>query len=231
MSSQSSGGASSALGLLYVLLPVLLVVLGVFFFHDIFVHNRVNKTVDEIIGNNKQIKFYFNGVYKGFNNAQVIGHNILSFETKASETDYAIQNRFGGQVVFYEAFNNSREKLLYISLLDNLKKYDELYNGVTSYAVLYTGLSRKECRLLAQIDWRKYANNFVGIEVSNLTSEEKFNGIQNLRLQLLQDKDIYELQTKDNGFVSAEPLTSQQAETNCSCSFWNDTCTVALKFN
>lgn len=231
MSSQSSDGASSALGLLYFLLPVLLVVLGVFFFHDIFVHNRVNKTVDEIVSNSKQIKFYFNGIYKNFNNEQIILHDILPFDTKASKTDYTIQNRFGGQVVFYEAFNNSREKLLNISLLDNPKKYAEVYEGVTAFTMLYTGLSRKECRLLAQVNWRKYTENFVGVEVSNLTPEEKFNGVQNLRLQLLQDEDIYNLQTKDLGFVSAEPLTAQQAEEKCSCSFWDDTCTVALKFN
>lgn len=229
MKLQSSAGISSALGLLYTLLPVLLLVFGFFFFCSLFLNSRINKTVDEVVNINKSVTQYFNGNYKNFDTKVVVGHGVLPFELNGG--DYTLQNRFGGQIIFYEAMNTNAERLLYISLLKEPEKYKEIYGGVTAYAVLYTGLSHRECRRLSTVDWRKYINNFVGLEVSNLTPEEKSNGVYNLRMQLLQEGDLYPLVTKDYGKVSREPLTDNEAEEFCKCSFFNDTCTVALKFN
>lgn len=214
------------------LLPVLLVVFGIYFcYTGIYIRNKISKTYDDVITTNTNIKNFYTEKFKNFDTESVVLNNLLPFDAKSGsdESGYVVYNRFGGRIFFYEAFYTVLEKRFYMNLYDNQEKYKRIYPGTTAYIMLYTGLSRRECRLLAQTDWKSFIKNYVGMEVSFLDARGKHNGVFNLKTQLLSEADNYHLDSKDSGIISAEPLSEQESQTVCSCK--KDNCTVALKFH
>lgn len=217
---------------LCILLPFCLLVFGAYFIYfGIYQRNKIKKTYDDIITITKNIKSSYNGVYKDFNNENIILRELLPYDIHIDRenNNYGIFNRFGGQIFFYEAFFTMQEKILYFSLYNEPQKYKQLYNGTTAYLMLFTGLTRRQCRILATTDWKSFAPNYIGLEVSYLDNHGKYNGVFKLKTQLLSEPDTKYYASKDEGIISSVPLTFQEAKNSCICS--NNNCTIALKFN
>lgn len=212
------------------LLPVLFVIFGaIFVYYGVFVRNNIIGTIDDIKTLAAKIQISFGGKYKNFNLDSLVLSETLPYSMKAQNTanTYSLKNRFGGLIFFYEAFNTQEERLLYFSLYNDQKKYKEIYPGVSSYIILFTGLSKTECQILACTDWSLHLPNFIGIEASYLSPNARYNGIYNLKTQLLSDVKEEPKKTEDLGIVSAKPMSKIMAKEACGCHSSN--CTFAIK--
>lgn len=218
--------------LFYFIIPVSMVFFGIYFAcNSLYLRNKMAKTYNDVNTINNNIKSFYSNTYKDFNTEAVALNNLLPFDidTQRNNQIFSVFNRFGGHLFFYEAFYTLKEKLLYFNLYKNPAKYREIYDGTSAYIMLFTGLSARECRQMARHDWKSLIPNYVGIEVSYLDANNRYNGIFKLKTQLLSEPDNYFFESKDMGIISAVPLTRTEAKTACSCR--KDNCTIALKFH
>lgn len=231
MSSNSS--FNSVLRLVYGLLPLCLLIFGVYFFyHYFFIERNIIRTKDDIVFITKNVHTGLLGQkYKGFDSTFMAFSNYLPFDLvpKANGNGYQIPNRFGGKMVFVEAVGNQTERMLYFGLYKNPKKYKDVYTGVSSYVVLFTNLKKRDCVALAQIDWRGLVPYFLGQEAAFVNLNSQYNGLYNLQNYILTDNlNEARYKTKDKGVISRKPLTKEAAEEACGCVGRN--CRFALKF-
>lgn len=222
---------------IYILLPLILIGFGVYFFYyGFFIRNKINKTYDDISNINYAIKSKMNK-FKGFDNSIVIGSGFLPVDFKLFMDSKKMQgnmipNRFGGRIFFYEAFNTMEERELFLANFSNQEKYKEVYQGTSSYLILFTQLSRHECQQLAIQDWKRKNINFVGLEASYMTPAASHNGISNLKYRFLVDEpanDTTNFTIHDEGIISKTPMTKDVSSQACKC--FKSNCTIALKFN
>ena len=220
------------LKLLYFLLPILLVIVGTYFFYYKFaIERKVVKTKDDIIYITQNIKKGLDGrKYKDFDSNFMVFSNYLPFDLIPKQTAYGykIPNRFGGLMIFYESVGTIQERGMYLNLRKTPKRYKEVYGGVSTYIVMLTQLKKEYCSLLAQTDWRKIANNFLGMEAAYVTPTSLYNGLYNLQMYVLIDNPDEKHKTKDLGVISRSPLSKQEADRACQCNGRN--CSFAIKF-
>ncbi len=222
--------------ILVAMVPVVCLIYGAYFgFFGIFLRNKFTKTYEDITYINNAIKERISGVYKDFDTQYVSLSEVLPFDLEVNKQEQAngqplIKNRFGGNMFFYEALNSEAERTLYYGLIKNPEEYRKVYNGVTSYIILLTGLNSYECRKLAMHDWGEQLDNYIGIEVASLDNNQIYNGLTKLKTSFISDAKndaLYYNAIKDNGYISNYPLSEKRAKEKCSCQ--SDTCTFAIK--
>ncbi len=232
MDIQKTSGFENVMKLLYIFLPFILFLFGMYFFYfGVGTHNKVLKTKDDIEFIARNIHdSYLNRKYKDFTTNYVAMSNFLPFDVEIMNTPlgYQIPNRFGGKMFFYEAFSTIAERTLYFALYKEPDKYNEANNGVGAYILLLTNLKKSECVMLSQTNWRQFIPNFIGLESSFVTPHTPYNGLYNLKTYLLIDNLGEKYDTKDEGIISRKPLSTEDAEKACDCDWRN--CMVALKF-
>lgn len=217
---------------LYIFVPVLLVITGLYFAYFHFLADyRVSKTKNDIIFITQNIRNnYGTSNFRSFDTATIMSGSYLPYELEPQTVDGVtyIPNRFGGRMYFYEAFKTRVERSLFFSLYRDPEKYQKVYPGVGAYVILLTNLNSSECRKLAQVDWKKDNSNYMGIEAAFLTPDDLGNGLYNLRTHILEDNFEEQHHTKDKGLTSRIPFTHKKARKACGCT-WRS-CTIALKF-
>lgn len=214
-----------------VLLLVLFIGGGIYFYIGVWERNNISKTIDDIVIVTQKIADdYGKQKYQMFDTDTAALGDYLPFdiEAEAQGDHYLVPNRFGGQMYFYEAVANKRERDLYFSLYNEPQKYTDIYEGVGAYVILLTQLNKRVCRTLAQIDWPAKISNFMGIEAAYTTPQDLDNGLINLSNYILTDNEDEKIKTTDSGTALRKPLTATQAEKACGCS-WRG-CSIALKF-
>lgn len=206
------------LKLLYFCLPLFCLVFGLYFaYFHIFLNNNILKTKNDIVQIVSNMSETFKGSYPSLDANILVMQNILPYDFPIRKTvnSYDVSNRFGGKIFFYNAYNTLAER---IDNPDNL----------SAYIILFTRLTKKECKKLAQTDWRRNFPNFLGLEASYLSAQKTFNGVYNLRNYLLFDNLNEQYNSRDEGFITRRHLSRQETKVACGCLL--NTCTVALKF-
>ncbi len=232
MGNKKDSSVEKILYLLYFLLPLCIIIFGAYFFYfRIYQRNLINNTVEDIIHFNNGIKLSFGENYKGINTDTIVFNNILPLDMSVQKTNntHVLKNRFGGHILFYEAFYTQSERNLFLGLMNDQENYDNMARQISAFIILYTGLSQSTCRALATTPWKNHTDNFVGMELSHLDINSRYNGVFNLKLQLLDTPDNIEIKTKDAGFIFDNIPTQKQAKQACNCR--GKTCTFAIKFN
>lgn len=213
-------------------IPLTLLFCGLYFaYYKMSLHNKITKTQEDIEFITHNINDAFQGTLKNFNTQTAATSGVLPFdiETKQTSVGYQIPNRFGGYMLFYEAVNTKVERTLYFSLYKDVKRYKEVYPGVGAYVILFTNLSKNECRALAQTDWSNRYATYMGMEASYVTPTSQYNGLYNLQVHILKDNRGEDFNTKDEGIVSRSWLNKDSAQMACKCKQRN--CLFALKFS
>ena len=219
--------------LFYFLVPILLVVFGAYFFYlKFFVQRHIIKTRDDIMIVTKNIESYFVGrKIKNFNSSFMSYSNLLPFDLEVNNsvnTDVEIKNRFGGEMKFIESVATLSEQTLYFGLYKNQEKYQRVYQGVSSYVILFTKLKKHDCAVLSMIDWRRSIPFYLGMEASIRTQQHPDDGYFNLQNFILVENVNQKYKTKDLGITSRTPLSPEAAKRVCNCKEKN--CTFAVKF-
>lgn len=208
----------AALKLLYFCLPLFFLIFGAYFaYFHISINNNILKTKNDITIIVNNMSESFKGQYPALDANIIVMQNILpyDFPVKKSINTYDISNRFGGKLFFYNAYNTVQERY-------------ENPDVLGAYIILLTRLTKKECKKLAQIDWRRQSPNFLGLEASYLTAQKNFNGVYNLRNYLLFDNLNEQYSSRDEGIITRRSLNRYETKEACDCLI--NTCTVALKF-
>lgn len=234
MKTDNKSSLSSAIAkLFYLLVPVLLVVFGAYFFYlKFFVQKNIIKTQDDIMIVTKNIENYFVGrKIKDFNSNFMSYSNLLPFDLEINNStgaDAEIKNRFGGEMKFIESVATLSEQTLYFGLYKNQEKYKRVYQGVSSYVILFTKLKKRDCAVLSMIDWRRFIPFYLGMEASVRTQQHPNDGYFNLQNFILVENVNQKYKTKDLGITSRTPLSAETAKHVCNCEGKN--CTFAVKF-
>ena len=124
--------------------------------NDIFqyvdLQNNVKKTLADVVQIVNNMSETFEGRYPTLDANLLVLQNILpyDFPVRKTEKSYDFSNRFGGKVFFYNAYNTVAER-------------EENSEILGAYIILFTRLTKKECKKLAQIDWRRKMPNFLGV--------------------------------------------------------------------
>ena len=206
------------LRLLYLLLPLFFLLFGGYVaYFRIYLQNNVKKTLADVVQIVNNMSETFEGRYPTLDANLLVLQNILpyDFPVRKTEKSYDFSNRFGGKVFFYNAYNTVAER-------------EENSEILGAYIILFTRLTKKECKKLAQIDWRRKMPNFLGIEASYLSAQKSFNGVYNLRNHLLFDNLHEKYLTKDEGMIRRRSMNRLETKEACGCLI--NTCTIALKF-
>lgn len=221
--------------LVVALLPFIGLIYGIYFaYFGFYMRNKFNKTFEDIQYINRNIKEHKKEKYKNFDTQFVVLSDFLPYDLKISKSGDTtlVTNRFGGNMFFYEALNSEAERTLYYGQINNPQKYKSIYDGVSAYIILLTGLSAYECQTLAMYDWASDLSNYIGIEVSSLENRQIYNGLTKLKTGFIPDAEndaLYYGSIKDKGYISQRPLSKKQAKNKCECK--KDFCTFALKLN
>lgn len=219
--------------LVVTLMPFVCLIYGAYFAYvSFYLRAKYNKTYDDIKYINDRISEQLDGKYFHFDTQYVTLSNILPYDLKVTKEQNTtlVENRFGGNMFFYEALNSEAERTLYYGLINEPEKYKQIYTGVSAYIILLTGLSSRECQTLATRDWIDLLPNFIGIEVSSLENNQIYNGFTRLKTSFIpgdDDESVYYSATKDKGYISRIPLGKIRAKNKCDCR--TDSCTFALK--
>lgn len=214
-----------------LIIPIAIVGSGFYFYFFGGAKKKVYATANDIQFIARNIHDAFIGQkYRDFDTDTVVYKNFLPFSMEPIQTamGYQVYNRFGGKMYFYEAFGKIDERTQYFALYNDPQKYSEYYKGSGAYVILLTNLMHRECALLARVNWRRFIPNFLGMEVSAAKPSSPFNGVYNLKHYLLIDNLGEQYKTQDEGVLSRRPMTEEDAEKACDCSWKN--CMVALKF-
>ena len=225
--------ASNITKIFYLLVPILLVVFGAYFFYlKFFVQKNIVKTQDDILIVTKNIENYFVGrKIRDFNSNFMSYSNLLPFDLETKNTDSAdieIKNRFGGKMEFIESVATLKEQTLYFGLYKDQEKYRRVYTGVSSYVILFTGLKKRDCSILSMIDWRRFIPLYLGMEAGVRTQQHPNDGYFNLQNFILAENINQKYKSKDLGITSRIPLSKEAAKRVCNCE--GKDCTFAVKF-
>ncbi len=215
------------------LVLIALAVAGMYFLYfNAFLGYKFGKACDEITILNRNVQNFYKGLYRGLNTDSAYTNQLIapSMAATRNENGVTLQNSFGGNIIIMEALNTGNERSLFYGLQTEPEKYKRLYQGVTSYIVMYTGLNKNMCMKFARNDWKLQIPTFIGIEVSNIPANKIYQGFSKLRAGFIDDdkeNDKYYTGTKDKGIISQYPLEKKEAEDACSCT--ENNCTIALK--
>ncbi len=218
MSEQKISGLDACLKLLYFIMPLLFLIFGGYFaFFNALLRNNILKTTEDLSVITKNMTETFKGKYPTLDSSVIFLSNILPYDYNVRKTPmgYDFPNRFGGKMFFYNAYNTMTERSVQPENLG-------------AYIVLFTRLTKKECKKLAQTNWRNQFPNFLGLEASYLTMQKSFNGVYNLRNHVLFDNRNEKYSSKDEGLITRRHLSGEETQQACNCLL--STCTVALKF-
>lgn len=203
-----------------------------YLYFNAFLDFKFGKARDEIAILNRNVQNFYKGLYRGLDTESAYTNQLIapSMEATRNESGITLQNSFGGNIIIMEALNTGKERSLFYGLQTKPEKYKELYQGVTSYIVIYTGLNKNICTKFARNDWKLQIPTFIGIEVSNIPANKIYQGFSKLRAGFIDDdkeNDKYYIGTKDKGIISRYPLNKEEADEACSCT--EENCTIALK--
>lgn len=216
--SEQKSSFETVLKLLYFLLPLFFVLFGSYVaYFRIYLQNNVKKTQADVVQIVNNMTETFEGKYPTLDANLLMVQNILpyDFPVRKTKNSYNFFNRFGGKVFFYNAYNTIAER-------------EQNPEVLGAYIILFTQLTKKECKKLAQIDWRRKIPNFLGVEASYLSAQKTFNGVYNLRSHLLFDNLNEKYESRDEGIISRRSMNRAETKEACGCLI--NTCTVALKF-
>ena len=226
--------------ILKISIPVIFITVITYLFYMRLTVIRTEKTYDDIVMVVENIKNYVKdgGKLKNFNSDFIAYSGYISSDLRMEQTERGniIYNRYGGLLIFNEAFLNSSERNNYMQMAKDPRLLKNQYKGLNAYTILFTELRRRECRELSQVNWRLKLKNFMGMEVSYITEKNPYNGINKLNRGLLTDnsgreEDVGEyvnLFGGDEGLLSRRTLSKWEAVGACRC--LTDNCTFALKF-
>ncbi len=226
----------SFLRFLTYVMPVVLVVFGIYAFYLKIVQNRVIDTQKDLMTFTKNVSTRYNQtIYKNFDTDFISYSEYLPIDLKIKKTDHGneVVSRFGGKMIFKESPKTVEERDWYKFIIREKQRFEAHYNGLGAYTVLFTELRKQECVSLATTDWQKIIPNFMGLEASAVSDTHPYNGIENLHYYILaKDKDGNEYNEKpkgrDEGVISRGPMDTLEALKACSC--FGSSCQVALKF-
>ena len=187
-----------SLKILKISIPIIFIIVVAYMFYIKITNVRVENTQNDIIMVVENIKNYVKdgGKLNDFNADFIAysGYLPSDVQTKQTERGYSILNRFGGKLMFHEAFLDTAERDKYMEMAKDPRLLKNQYRGLHAYTILFTELRRRECRGLAQVNWKARLPNFMGMEISYISLHNPYNGINKLSRGLLTDnigKDLF----------------------------------------